>query len=79
MIIEKYDESLGVQNQNIVLLLDGIALVQQMGKPVSVKSCEHLVQHFMKKLDSKVENYDEIHFVFDCYDIKTSLKTKTCQ
>ena len=79
MISEKYDASLGVQNQNRVLLLDGMALVQQMGKPVSVKSCEHLAQQFMKKLDSKVENYDEIHLVFNHYDTKTSLKTKTHQ
>ena len=50
-----------------------------MGKPVSVKSCEHLAQYFIKNLNCKVENYDEIHLVFDHYDIKTSLKTKTHQ
>ena len=26
-----------------------------------------------------MQNFDEIHIVFDCYDIKTSLKTKTHQ
>ena len=26
-----------------------------------------------------MENYNEIHLVFDCYDIKISLKTKTHQ
>ena len=59
------------------IVIDGMALVQEMGKPTSVNACLDLAEHFLDRLATKTENYDEIHLVFDRYDIDISLKTAT--
>ena len=58
-------------------VIDGMALVQEMGKPSSVNTCLDLANHFLDRLATKTEKYDEIHLVFDSYDIDMSLKTAT--
>ncbi|KAK7068630.1 hypothetical protein SK128_011191 [Halocaridina rubra] len=45
-----------------------------MGKPYWVKICAQWVDHFRATLNSKCSDYDEIHLVFDRYDLPTSLK-----
>ena len=52
-------------------VLDGMAIVQAMGKPPWVKTCAQLADHFIATLDSKCREYDEIHRVFDRYDLPT--------
>jgi len=42
-----------------------------MGKPPWVKTCAQLADHFIATLDSKCREYDEIHLVFDRYDLPT--------
>lgn len=60
-----------------VTVIDGMAVVQAMGKPPWVKACAQWADHFTATLDSKCSDYDEVHLVFDRYDIPTSLKEAT--
>jgi len=60
-----------------VTVIDGMAVVQAMGKPPWVKTCAQWADHFIAMLDSKCSDYDEVHLVFDCYDLPTSLKEAT--
>ena len=52
-------------------VIDGMAIVQAMGKPPWVKTCAQLADHFIATLDSKCREYDETHLVFDRYDLPT--------
>ena len=36
-----------------------------------------MADHFIATLDSKCREYDELHLVFDCYDLPTLLKEAT--
>jgi len=58
-------------------VIDGMAIVQAMGKPPWVKTCAQWADHFIVTLDSKCIEYDELHLVFDRYDLPTSLKEAT--
>jgi hypothetical protein len=60
-----------------VTVIDGMAVVQAMGKPPWVKTCAQWADHFTGILDSKAKDYDEVHLVFDRYDLPTSLKEAT--
>ena len=60
-----------------VTIIDGMAVVQAMGKPPSIKTCAQWADHFTAVLESKAKDYDEIHLVFDRYDLPTSLKEAT--
>ena len=55
-------------------VIDGMTIVHAMGKPPWVKTCAHLADHFIATLDNKCREYDELHLVFDRYDLPTSLK-----
>ena len=58
-------------------VIDGMAVVQAMGKPPWVKTCAQWADHFIVMLDSKCSDYDEVHLAFDRYDLPTSLKEAT--
>src|SRR6476469_9587304 len=47
--------------QKKVTVIDGMAIVQAMGKPPWIKTCAHSATHFISILDSKGKEYDEIH------------------
>ena len=55
-------------------VIDGMAVVHAMGKSPWVKTCSQWADHFTAALDSKCSDYDEVHLVFDRYDLPTSLK-----
>jgi len=61
----------------VVTVIDGMAVVQTMGKPSWIKTCAQWADHFTAILDSKCSDYDEVHLVFDHYDLRTSLKEFT--
>jgi len=46
-------------------------------QPPWVKTCMQWADHFTATLDSKCSDYDEVHLVFDRYDLPTSLKEAT--
>ena len=54
-----------------------MAIAQAVGKPPWVRTCAQLADHFIATLDSKCRKYDEMHLVFDRYDLPTSLKEAT--
>lgn len=60
-----------------VTVIDGMAVVQAMGKPQWVKTCAQWADHFNATLDCKTNVYNEVHLVFDRYDLPTSLKEAT--
>ena len=60
-----------------VTVIDGMAVVQAMGKPPWVKTCTQWADPFTATLDSKCSDYDEVHLVFDLYNLPTSLKEAT--
>ena len=58
-------------------VIDGMALVQAMGKPSWIKICSQWADHFIAILDRKTKEHSETHVVFDRYDIASSLKEAT--
>ena len=62
-----------------MVIIDVMAIVQTMGKPLWVRNGRDLASHFIEVIDSKSEGATEVHVVFDCYDIPTSLKEGTRQ
>lgn len=58
-------------------IIDGMALVQEMGKPLWISSCQDLSDHFLERLEFQTKDYVEIHLIFDRYDIDMSLKAAT--
>ena len=60
-----------------VVIIDVMAVVQTMGKPLWVRNGRDLASHFIEVIDSKSEGATEVHVVFDCYDIPNSLMEGT--
>lgn len=58
-----------------MIVMDGIAVVH--GKPPWIRTCAQWADHFTATLDSKTKDYDEIHIVFDRYNLTSSLKEST--
>ena len=56
-----------------VVIIDVMAVVQTMGKPLWVRNGRDLASHFIEVIDSKSEGATEVHVVFDRYDIPNSL------
>ncbi len=54
-----------------------MAVVQEMGKPNWVRTCDDLAQHVCTQIKQRSSGYDEIHVVFDRYDLDVSLKAST--
>ena len=62
-----------------VAIVDGMAEVQCLYKPTTIKTCKDLSQHFVTQFNEKYKAYDEVHLVFDDYTVTNSLKTATRQ
>lgn len=73
-----------IQNETVVEDLnpdDEMALgpkVAVVDAMAVVKICLHLGEKFVQSISNKYKGYDEVHIVFDRYDIQNSLKTGTC-
>ena len=65
------------QVSKIVAIVDGMAEVQSLNKPDGIKTCAQLADHFSAHVLEKYDSMDEIHIVFDRYDIDASLKQAT--
>jgi len=57
-----------------VVIIDGMAVVQSMGKPRWVRNGRDLACRFLEIIDNRSKECDEVHVVFDRYDIPNSLK-----
>ena len=62
-----------------VTIIDGMAIVQAMGKPTWVRIGKDLAKHFLNVTEQKSTGFDEVHVIFDRYDIAHSLKERTRQ
>jgi hypothetical protein len=60
-----------------VAVVDGMADLQSLNKPEWISNCSDLANHFIDKHQQRYSEYDEVHLVFDRYDIGESLKTST--
>ena len=60
-----------------VVIVDGMAEVQPLDKPAVITSCARLAEHFTEKVLQKYFESDELHLVFDRYDVPFSLKSAT--
>lgn len=60
-----------------VAVVDAMVIVQSFDKPKSVKTCKDLSNHFCNKVTQLFDRYEEVHLVFDRYDMERSLKTET--
>ena len=58
-------------------IVDGMAALQSLDKRATIKTCADLSQHFSDTILQKHEDCDELHLVFDRYDVPLSLKTAT--
>ena len=84
-VLEKLPSGTATEDENAgdggtrkkVTVIDGMAVVQGMGKPVWVQTCAEWADHFIATLENKVKDYNEVHLVFDRYDVTTSLKEAT--
>ena len=57
-----------------VTLVDAMATVQSMGKPEWIKNCTQLAEHFISCV---FQQYNDVHLIFDRYDLSLSLKSAT--
>ena len=48
-------------------IVDGMAEVQAIDKPESIKTCKDLGDHFAVHMKSKFGTYDDLHVIFDDY------------
>ena len=62
-----------------VVIIDGMAVVQSMGKLTWVCNGHVLARHFLETINSKSKECDKVHVVFNRHDILNSLKQGTRQ
>ena len=60
-----------------VAIVDGMAEVQSLDKPEWIKNCRDLAEHFTNHLLVKYNDLEELHIIFDRYDVPSSLKLGT--
>ena len=60
-----------------VAIADGMAEVQSLDKPEWIKNCRDLAEHFTNRLLVKFNDLQELHIIFDRYDVPSSLKSAT--
>ena len=57
-----------------VFIVDGMAVMQEMGKPANIINAANLCEHFLKIVEQRAIHFNEIHIIFDRYDLPISLK-----
>ena len=60
-----------------IAVVDAMVIVQSLDKPKSIKTCKDLSDHFCRKVTRLFNRYEQVHLVFDRYDVERSLKTGT--
>ena len=60
-----------------VVIADGMAELQSLDKPTIITTCAHLAEHFTEQVLEKYSHSDELHLVFERYDISLSLQSAT--
>lgn len=65
------------RRQGSVVVIDGMVVIQSMGKPTWVRTGRDLASHFLEIIDRKSLECDEVHVIFDSYDFPNSFKEGT--
>jgi len=60
-----------------VVIADGMAQLQLLDKPAITTNCANLAEHCTERVLVKYSHSDELHLVFERYDIPLSLKSAT--
>lgn len=60
-----------------IVIADGMAQLQLLDKPAIITTCAHLAEQFTERVLEKYSHSDELHLVFERYDIPLSLKSAT--
>ena len=60
-----------------VSIVNGMAELQSLDKLTWITTCSKLAEYYMNQLLQKCSESDEIHVVFDRYDVELSLKSAT--
>ena len=63
--------------QGKVSTVHNMAQLQSLDKPTWIITCSQLAEHYTNQLLQKCSESDEIHVVFDRYDVELSLKSAT--
>ncbi|CAH3024122.1 unnamed protein product, partial [Porites evermanni] len=58
-------------------IVDGMAEVQSLDKPEWINNCRDLAEYFTNRLLVKYNDLQELHMIFDRYDVPSSLKSAT--
>lgn len=66
-----------MDNEKKVIVIDGMVVVQSMGKPQQVTNCSQWADHFIFLVESISEEFVEVHIVFDRDDLPMLLKNIT--
>lgn len=70
--VKQYSSS--SQAEYKICIVDGMAIMQEMGKPQYIFTASDLCNHFLKIVEQQSTGFQEIHIIFDRYDIVPSLK-----
>ena len=57
-----------------VAIVDRMAEVQSLNKPEWIKNCRDLAEHFTNRLLVKYNDLQELHIIFNRYDVPSSLR-----
>ena len=58
--------------RNNLVVVDGMAELQSLKKAATITTCTHLADHFTNQHFHEYSNSDEVHLVFDRYDVALS-------
>ena len=61
---------------NYCLILDGMAVVHEISS-IHVSNCKDFSREFIKVVNSRMKQYDQVHIIFDHYDVHKSVKEVT--
>ena len=53
------------QPNSWVAIMDRMRELQALDKPIAVKTCKDLAEIYIRKIQSKYWQYDEVHVIFD--------------
>ena len=58
-----------------VVIVDAMKEVQSLQRPANITNCSQLADQFTSHILQRYSKVDEVHLVFDRYDVPKSLKT----
>jgi len=66
-------------DEGSVVIIDGMAIIQSMGKPTWVQTDRDLANHFLEIIDNRSKECEDVQVIFDRCDIPNSLNERTRQ